>query len=166
MRGHCAPVSAPYFAGMTSHSLDLPDEIATARFGAALGARLRAGDVVGLSGPLGAGKTTLARAIIFHLIGRTEAPSPTFTLVETYPTATFTLFHFDLYRLEKAEDVWELGLEDALDGVSLIEWPERIEGLLPRSTLLIRLAMDPSGRRALVSGGEGWAGRLDGLNRA
>lgn len=152
-------------------SISLPDEKATARFGESLAARLRAGDVVALSGPLGAGKTTLARAIIAALTERDEAPSPTFTLVETYDAGAFPLHHFDLYRLEKAEDVWELGFEDALDGVSLIEWPERIERLLPASTLLIRLstadrAMDSKGRRALVRGGEGWALRLAGLNPA
>lgn len=144
-------------------SIPLPDEQATARLGAAIAPRLRAGDVIALSGPLGAGKTTLARAIIGALTGRAEAPSPTFTLVETYETADFPLFHFDLYRLEKAEDVWELGLEDALDGVSLIEWPERIERLLPASTLLIRLAMDGGSRKALVRGGEEWSSRLKGL---
>lgn len=155
---------------MMEFSVPLPDEQATARFGAALAAALRGGDVVALSGPLGAGKTTLARAVIAALTGRNEAPSPTFTLVETYETAHFPLFHFDLYRLEKAEDVWELGLEEALDGVSLIEWPERIEALLPASTLLVRLSMDGKARRALVRGGDDWqdrlASKLSGLNLA
>ena len=148
---------------MVEFSVQLPDEQATARLGARLAAALREGDVVALSGPLGAGKTTLARAVIAALTGKNEAPSPTFTLVETYETARFPLFHFDLYRLEKAEDVWELGFEEALDGVGLIEWPERIETLLPASTLLIRLSMDGGARRALVRGGEKWSERLSAL---
>lgn len=147
-------------------SVSLPDEDATARFGEALAPLLRAGDVIALSGPLGAGKTTIARALIGALTGRAEAPSPTFTLVELYETDAFTLSHFDLYRLEKAEEVWELGLEEALDGVSLIEWPERIEGLLPESSLVIRLTMDGGGRRALVRGGGEWPARLKSLNPA
>lgn len=149
---------------MMEFSVPLPDEQATARFGAALAATLRKGDVVALSGSLGVGKTTLARAVIAALTGRNEAPSPTFTLVELYEAANFPLFHFDLYRLEKTEDVWELGFEEALDGVSLIEWPERIETLLPASTLLIRLSMDGKARRALVRGGDEWSERLSGLN--
>jgi len=144
----------------------LENEAATARLGAALAPRLAAGDIVALSGPLGAGKTTLARAIVKSLAGRNEAPSPTFTLLESYETPDFTLSHFDLYRLEKAEEIWELGFEDALDGVSLIEWPERIEALLPQETLLVSLSMDGAARRALVRGGDHWAARLKGLNPA
>ncbi len=156
---------------MIELSVHLPDEAATARLGAAIAERLRAGDIVALSGPLGAGKTTLARSMIARLTGRLEAPSPTFTLVETYDTPQFALHHFDLYRLEKPEDVWELGFEDALDGVCLIEWPERIERLLPPALLLVRLgaaegAMDEGARRALIRGGDVWAKRLEGLNPA
>ncbi|HNR76411.1 MAG TPA: tRNA (adenosine(37)-N6)-threonylcarbamoyltransferase complex ATPase subunit type 1 TsaE [Parvularculaceae bacterium] len=151
---------------MIELTFPLENEAATARLGSALADRLAAGDVIALSGPLGAGKTTLARAVVKALAGRDEAPSPTFTLVETYETPTFTLHHFDLYRLEKAEEVWELGFEDALDGVSLIEWPERIEALLPNETLLVSLSMDGDARRALIRGGDEWAGRLEGFNPA
>lgn len=151
---------------MSELTFPLPNEDATARLGAALAPRLKPGDVVALSGALGAGKTTLARAIIGALTVGAEAPSPTYTLVETYATAAFVLFHFDLYRLEKAGDVWELGFEDALDGVCLIEWPERIEALLPPETLFVRLAMDGEGRRVLVQGGGAWTSRLKGLNPA
>jgi tRNA threonylcarbamoyladenosine biosynthesis protein TsaE len=145
-------------------AIPLPDEAATHALGARLGRLLRAGDVVALSGPLGAGKTTLARAAIEAATGRTEAPSPTFGLVETYDASSFTLWHFDLYRLEKAEEVWELGFEEALDGGALlIEWPERIASLLPSETLLIRLSPETEGRRALVRGGEEWSARIEGL---
>jgi tRNA threonylcarbamoyladenosine biosynthesis protein TsaE len=145
-------------------TIPLPDEAATRTLGARLGRLLRAGDVVALSGPLGAGKTTLARAAIEAASGRTEAPSPTFGLVETYEAPGFTLWHFDLYRLEKAEEVWELGLEEALDGGALlIEWPERIATLLPPEALLIRLTPETAGRRALVRGGEEWSARIEGL---
>lgn len=156
---------------MMEISVSLPNEAATKRLGAALAKRLKTGDVVALSGPLGAGKTTLARSAIAELTGRIEAPSPTFSLVEVYETAAFPLFHFDLYRLEKADDVWELGLEDALDGVCLIEWPERVKGLLPPETLLVRLSeslgsVDAGARRALIRGDDVWASRLAGLNPA
>lgn len=151
---------------MMEFAVALPDEDATRRLGAAIAARLAPGDIVALSGPLGAGKTTLARGAIAALAGSGDAPSPTFTLVETYETRRFPLFHFDLYRLEKAEDVYELGYEDALDGVSLIEWPERIGRLLPSTALVVLLSMDGAGRRALVRGEDFWAGRLQGLNPA
>lgn len=144
----------------------LSGEAATKDLGARLAPHLRAGDVIALSGPLGAGKTTLARAIVGALTGRADAPSPTFGLVETYETPDFTLWHFDLYRLEKAEEVWELGFEEALDGgVLLIEWPERIAGLLPAATLLIRLGDSGAGREALVRGNEEWSARLQRLYR-
>ena len=145
-------------------TLFLPDEAATRALGERLGRALRAGDVVALSGPLGAGKTTLARAAIGALTGRSEAPSPTFGLVETYEAPGFTLWHFDLYRLETAEEVWELGFEEALDGGALlIEWPERIAALLPAGALLIRLTSETDGRRALVRGGEEWSARMPRL---
>lgn len=145
-------------------TIPLSGEAATVRLGAALGRLLRQGDVVGLSGPLGAGKTTLARAAIGAVTGLAEAPSPTFGLVETYDGPRFPLWHFDLYRLEKAEEIWELGLEEALDGgVLLIEWPERIMPLRPASMLLIRLTPDADGRKALVRGNEEWSARLEAL---
>ncbi len=145
-------------------AIPLAGEAATARLGDSLGRLLRPGDVIGLSGPLGAGKTTLARAAIGAATGLAEAPSPTFGLVETYDAPGFTLWHFDLYRLEKAEEVWELGLEEALDGgVLLIEWPERIMPLLPASMLLIRLTPQDGGRRALVRGNEEWSARVKAL---
>lgn len=141
--------------------LTLADETSTRALGERLAGVLAAGDVVRLEGGLGAGKSTLARALIRRLTGVAEAPSPTFTLVETYETPDFLLWHFDLYRLEKPEEVWELGLEEALDGGALlIEWPERIEGMLPEEALTVRLDVSGAGRRAFIGGGEFWRSRL------
>ncbi len=139
----------------------LADEAATTALGARLAATVSAGDVIGLSGPLGAGKTTLARGLIAKLTGAREAPSPTFALVETYETPALSLWHFDLYRLEKPEEAWELGLEEAFgSGAALIEWPERIAALLPEDMLLIRLDPCEGGRRARLRCGDGWRARL------
>lgn len=146
---------------MTDVSLTLPDEAATAALGGALAPLLRPGDVVALSGPLGAGKTTLARGLIAALCGAREAPSPTFALALAYDAPGFALWHFDLYRLERAEDAYELGLEEAFaSGASLIEWPERIAALLPPDALLIRLDAEGDGRRARLRGGGEWPARL------
>jgi tRNA threonylcarbamoyladenosine biosynthesis protein TsaE len=146
---------------MATSEIVLDRPTATARLGARLARLLRPGDVIGLSGPLGVGKTTLARAVIETLAGEKEAPSPTFTLAETYETPDFLLWHFDLYRLDHPEDVWELGLEEALDGGAvLIEWPERIASLLPSNTLILRLDVDGDRRRAYFVGGERWIDRL------
>ncbi len=145
---------------MLEATLILANEKATLALGAALAPALRKGDVLCLSGPLGAGKTTLARGLISALT-REEAPSPTFALVETYEAEGLALWHFDLYRLEKPQDVWELGLEEAFaEGASLIEWPERIAAHIPSSAHLIRLADDGDGRRASVHGDEAWSQRL------
>jgi tRNA threonylcarbamoyladenosine biosynthesis protein TsaE len=132
--------------------MTLPDEHATERLGATLAERLRVGDVVGLKGDLGAGKTTLARAIIRAAAGDREliVPSPTFTLVEIYETPRGAFWHFDLYRLETAEQVYELGWEEALaEGIALIEWPERLGKLLPKH-LSVTLELEDDGRRALL----------------
>jgi tRNA threonylcarbamoyladenosine biosynthesis protein TsaE len=137
---------------MPAFSMSLPDERATDQLGATLAARLRIGDVVGLKGELGAGKTTLARAILRAAAEDAQliVPSPTFTLVEVYETPRGSFWHFDLYRLETPEQVFELGWEEALaEGISLVEWPERLGPLLPKH-LSITLEMDGNGRRALL----------------
>ena len=110
---------------------------ATEALAAEYAVRLAPGDVVALTGDLGAGKTVFARALI-RALGRVSGidighvPSPTFTLVQLYDLVDFTLYHFDLYRLEAPEEAWEIGIEDAFaGGVSLIEWAGRIEHLLP-----------------------------------
>ncbi len=109
--------------------LPLPDEAATARLGRAVAAELRRGDVVCLSGPLGAGKSTVARAAVRALTSPDEdVPSPTFTLVQTYAGPDFPVAHFDLYRLHRADEAEELGIDEAVaDGAALIEWPERLD---------------------------------------
>ena len=133
--------------------VDLPDEAATAGLAARLAARARQGDVIGLQGELGSGKTTFARAFIRSLgDGREEVPSPTFTLVEIYACAGKPpVWHFDLYRLTAAEEAWELGIEEAFaDGISLIEWPERLGGLLPPEHLLLALSRRRLDRKSVV----------------
>jgi len=140
---------------MPTFSLPLADEAATERLGAALAARLRPRDVVALEGDLGAGKTTLARAILRAAAGDPAliVPSPTFTLVEIYETPGASWWHFDLYRLEQPEQVFELGWEDArAEGVALVEWAERLGPLLPRDRLTVRLAIEGEGRRATLEG--------------
>ena len=147
----------------TACPIALPDLAATHRLAARLAAALRPGDVVGLVGALGAGKTELARAVIGALGGPTEVPSPTFTLVQTYELDGLTVWHFDLYRLAAPEDALELDIEDAFaDGVSLIEWPERLGAQMPVDWLELRLAPGerPDARRAELVGHGGWAERL------
>ncbi|MBI3515906.1 MAG: tRNA (adenosine(37)-N6)-threonylcarbamoyltransferase complex ATPase subunit type 1 TsaE [Proteobacteria bacterium] len=145
----------------------LPDVAATAALAGQVAPLARRGDVVALSGALGSGKTTFARAFVAARAGRAlEVPSPTFTLVQTYELSDCTIFHFDLYRLERADDAIELGIDEAFaDGISLIEWPERLGGLLPAQRLDVRLTIDGAGRRALLVDANGWAERLASLVR-
>lgn len=141
--------------------VDLPDEAATHALGQRIARLLRVGDVVCLSGGLGAGKTTLARAVISALAGEQDAPSPTYTLVQTYAAPDFDLWHFDLYRLNDPDQVFELGYEDALEtGVSLIEWPERLAGTAPCDRLEIALRPAGAGRRATLTPHGAWRQRL------
>jgi tRNA threonylcarbamoyladenosine biosynthesis protein TsaE len=131
----------------------LPDAEATEALGRAIAGRLRAGDSLALFGPLGAGKTTLARGILSGLGFGGDVSSPTFPIVQTYepPDTRLPAWHVDLYRIERAEELEELGLDEALDGgVLLIEWPERLPALWPE-TLQLRLQPDASGGRALTA---------------
>ena len=134
--------------------ISLPDPAATARLAVRLAAVARPGDVIALHGTLGMGKTAFARAFIRRLAdAEEEVPSPTFTLVQSYDTEAGTIWHFDLYRLTKPQDVWELGLEDALaGGIVLIEWPERLGTELPRRRLdlTLRPGDGPDERHALL----------------
>jgi tRNA threonylcarbamoyladenosine biosynthesis protein TsaE len=137
---------------MPAFSMSLANETATEQLGATLAQRLRPGDVVGLYGELGSGKTTLARAILRAAAGDPDliVPSPTFTLVEIYETARGTFWHFDFYRLETPEQVYELGWEEArAEGIVLIEWPQRLGPLLPKH-LSVTLEVEGDGRRALL----------------
>ena len=132
--------------------MSLANEAATEQLGASLAARLKPGDIVGLKGELGSGKTTLARAILRAASGdpRLVVPSPTFTLVEVYETARGTFWHFDLYRLETPEQVFELGWEEAqAGGIVLLEWPDRLGALLPKH-LSVTLQVEGEGRQALL----------------
>jgi tRNA threonylcarbamoyladenosine biosynthesis protein TsaE len=149
---------------------ELPDEKATAALAARIAAPARAGDVIALEGELGAGKTSFARAFIRARGGGGTVPSPTFTLVQVYETGDVPIWHFDLYRLRDPEEAWELGIEDAFrDGISLIEWPERLGSLLPARRLRISLsdAGPPNARRAVLDAGPDpggdWAERLSGI---
>jgi len=129
----------------------------------------RTGDVIALSGELGAGKTTFARALIAHLLAEPDAevPSPTFTLLQPYETARFPVYHYDFYRLQSADEVHELGFDDNLaNGLSLIEWPERAVTVLPADRLELRLdpvAGEPGLRRLTLTGLGSWAARVERL---
>ena len=142
---------------------DLADEAATARLGASLAFALRTGEAICLSGPLGAGKSTLARALVRALTRPDEdVPSPTFTLVQFYETAAFPLAHFDLYRLSSPDEAFEIGLDEALDeGAALIEWPQRLGGRLPPDRLDIEISLENGGetRRARLTPHGAWKGR-------
>ena len=147
--------------------LDLPTEEHTLKLGAALAMQARRGDVIALSGPLGAGKTTLARGFIRHLTSDDEeVVSPTFTLVQVYEAPAAPIWHFDLYRLTKADEALELGLEEALaTGISLIEWPERLGALLPAASLNVALSVRGEYRQAVLSGGPAWAERIAAVSK-
>lgn len=146
----------------------LSDLAAMAAYGARIAARLRAGDVVALEGGLGAGKTTLARAIIASLGHRGEVPSPTFTIIETYesPPLRLPVVHADFYRLDDPSELAEIGLDDYReDAVLLAEWPDHAGGFGHEPGCLA-IALAPvgesgeGGRIAIARGGADWVGRM------
>ena len=147
----------------------LPDAEATARLGATIAPRLEAGEAVLLYGPLGMGKSTLARGLIRALTRPDEdVPSPTFTLVQFYESDP-PVAHFDLYRLTRAEEASEIGLDEALDdGCAVIEWPERLgddpAAWVGPDRLTIALSEHGEGRLATVSGVGAWETKLKDLH--
>jgi len=151
-------------------TLTLGTEAETARLAHRLAPHLRPGDLVALSGDLGAGKSAFARAVLRALGVTGPIPSPTFTLVQSYDLAPgaplASLHHADLYRLAGPEEVVELGLDDLLaDGALLVEWPARGAGVLPAPTLEITLtALDDADARQIVIKGTGrWMPLLPSL---
>ena len=138
---------------MRSGAISLGDAMATERLGGSLAGLLRPGDVVALSGPLGAGKTSLARGVLGALGLAGEAPSPSFSLVIAYapPDVRLPVLHVDLYRIEDPDEIDELGLADARsDSALLIEWPERMGVRLWPDALHLTLQPEPAGGRRLT----------------
>ncbi|MFD1035143.1 tRNA (adenosine(37)-N6)-threonylcarbamoyltransferase complex ATPase subunit type 1 TsaE [Sphingomonas hankookensis] len=134
--------------------MHLPDEAAAHAFGVAIAAVLRVGDVVALSGPLGAGKTSIARGVLAALGLEGEAPSPSFAIVQPYdpPEIRMSVLHVDLYRIEEPDEARELGLDDALnDGALLVEWPERLGNDPWPEALWLSLTFDEAGGRRLTA---------------
>lgn len=146
-------------------SLFLPDEAATKAFGAALAQQLKDGDILALSGDLGAGKSTLARSIIQSLCDVDDVPSPTFTFVQTYEGRQGeNIWHFDFYRLDNPEDAYELGIEEAFDGgLCLMEWPEKLGPLIPPQTVWLILEKEEQGRRIALFASKTWEDRVAAL---
>ena len=150
---------------MTLDALPLPDLAATGAIAARLAPLLQSGDLVALQGPLGAGKTSFVRALLYALGISEDVPSPTFTLVQIYHTARFAVAHYDLYRLENESELDELGWDDArADGLVLAEWPERVGARMPKDSLVLHFAFDDRNSRALTFKPHGdWVGRLKGV---
>jgi tRNA threonylcarbamoyladenosine biosynthesis protein TsaE len=139
----------------------LPDEKATMAAGMAIAISLRAGDVITLSGPLSAGKTTLVRGLLAALGHKGEVPSPSFAIVQPYEDLSPPVWHVDLYRIEQASDLEELGLEDIpSDGVLIIEWPEHAgRNAWPDALELSLEAMEDGSRSLTARVPAPWEGR-------
>lgn len=129
----------------------LAHEQATVDFGAHLASVAEAGDVITLSGPLGVGKTALARGFIGAFGHEGEVPSPSFAIVQPYETLDPPVWHVDLYRIEDASEIEELGLDSAEEGVLLVEWPERAGSAAWQGALKLSLEFGPDGDRILTA---------------
>src|SRR5207253_8698678 len=158
----------PTTSGGTSHTVALATLSGLHRLVTDIAAALQAGDLVTLSGDLGAGKTALARALIRHLSANATlaVPSPTFTLIQTYDLPQFPLVHADLYRLEGPGELAELGFDDLpKDAVVLLEWPDRAAGFLPPDRLDVAFTLAPKAgpehRKARITGYGAFAERTD-----
>jgi tRNA threonylcarbamoyladenosine biosynthesis protein TsaE len=143
---------------------ELPDLAATAALAGSVARLARSGDAILLEGPLGAGKTAFARAFLRAALAdpSLEVPSPTFTLVQTYDAGRFTAHHFDLWRLDGPAGLTELGWEEALDDLVLVEWPDRLGPLRPANALAVTLSLvaQEGARAARLSG---WTDRIGQL---
>ena len=138
----------------------LEDEQATLDFGARLAAAARAGDVIALSGPLGVGKTALARGFISALGHEGDVPSPSFAIVQPYEDLEPPVWHVDLYRIEDPSEIDELGLDSASDAVLLVEWPERAGCNMWPEALTLSLDFAENGERILTANvPPSWEGR-------
>jgi tRNA threonylcarbamoyladenosine biosynthesis protein TsaE len=145
-------------------TLDLKDLSATHALAARLAGLLRPGDAVLLEGPLGAGKSEFARAVLRAAAGdpSLEVPSPTFTLVQSYDLPAGMAHHFDLYRLDGPAGLDELGWDEALEGIVLVEWPDRLGGFAPAEAL--RITLEPGDEDdARIAHLAGWDDRLKAL---
>ena len=158
MRTNTVPIAAETSEPAFVWEMKLPDEAATAALGRLIAEELRPGDCLALSGGLGAGKTTLARAIIRNLAGDPglDVPSPTFTLMQGYDSPAGPLVHADLYRIGGPDELHEIGWDEWLGrSVLLVEWPERAGSALPPSRLQVELGVNPAepeARRATLIG--------------
>ena len=145
---------------MIGRSIDLADAAATDRAGRALAPLVAPGDVIGLVGDLGAGKTALVQGVAAAL-GAPAATSPTFTIVNEYRGGRVPVFHVDLYRIERARDLDELGLDELFgrrDGVAFVEWIDRYPQVLPREHMIVTIAISEAGGRTLSVAGAGERG--------
>lgn len=150
-------------------AISVDDETGTARLAQRLATMLRSGDVVLLDGTLGAGKTAFSRALIRAVLADPEAlvASPTFTFSQIYIADHLTITHFDLYRMGEAEEVFDLGWDDArAEGAVLVEWPERLQALTPKEALTVSIVLHPdhdTARTFRFRGSEAWSRRLSGV---
>lgn len=147
--------------------LSLPDAEATAALAGRLAPYLKAGDTLLLSGDIGAGKTTFARALIRARLGNPaeDVPSPTFTLVQTYDDGTTEIWHCDLYRLTDPQEVLELGLDDAFQtAICVIEWPDRLGPDAPSDALCVKFTAAADHHELSLTGGPRWQNLLERVN--